>query len=103
MDKNTFESSAKYKTLEYITEKVSQIKNKRHKHYLTSFFNDFDIKCKNLKNIKNNNLFNYVKKLMKDDYNRKIISLEWKYDKVLLSYIRNFVYTKLKLLKNDNE
>ena len=53
-----------------------------------------------LENIEDDKLFLYLKKLIKDDYEIRIKSLHWKYGKTLLTYIQNYIFTKLKLLKN---
>lgn len=104
LDRNTFENADKYKTLDYITEKLNEISmtNYRHSGYLCSFIADFNLVCKRIKNIKDQEFSYYVIYLTREHYKKRLEILDTKYDNLLVSYIRNFIFTKLKVLKGEN-
>lgn len=98
MVKTTFGDPNRYKTLEYITEQIS-LMDKSNKEYLSSFLINFNIVCNELNKLNCGDRFlRHLIKLNREHYKAKLNILEKKYDERLMSYMRNFIYTKLLLI-----
>ncbi len=98
---DTFECPKKFKTIGYITEKMN-LMDVKHRKKLAILITTFNKRCLSLEDISDLIFFNYSMRLVKEDYRNKIQALENDYEKVLISYLRNFIFTKLKLIKYVN-
>ncbi len=97
MEKNTFGSSDKIKSLVFLTEKIDLL-DKNKKGYVSSLINDFNRVVKETnQHVKNTQLKKYFFKLILHDFESKLDKMKSSYDKNIISYLRNFFVTKLKL------
>lgn len=93
MDKNTFGDSEKYKSLIFITERISELE-KNDKAYISKFISDFN---KLVNDIIVIGYEEYVLKLIKQDYLMRVENL--KYDYKLKAYLKNYINAKIKNYK----
>ena len=98
MDKGTFGSSSEYKTLEFLTEKI-EIMDEKKKTYISRFISDINKLSSQLKYIRDDKVKNYIVKLIKDAYNKRTDDLLEKYDEKIVSYLKNYIKAKLKNIK----
>jgi hypothetical protein len=93
---DSFECPKKYKTLVYICEKLS-LMDRYNRRRICSFIDGFNRITLGLHTMTDISMFNYTKKCIREDYKRRLNELDNQgYDEVFLSYLRNFIYTKLK-------
>ncbi len=113
MNYETFSSSQVYKTLPFITDRLNELPEK-DKHRFSKFLHSFNIAYLQLKKMEADNYFeasifctgcvpynlHYFSRFVLDDYMKRLDApIFQKYDPTLISYIRNFLHTKIKLLE----
>jgi hypothetical protein len=96
MDKATFGSPEEFKTLPFIMEKIEVLKQNKQRDSVSVLLREFNYMCKQLCQVKDKNFFIYTKKLIRQDFIKRIESLNGIHEKILLNYVQNYVVTKLK-------
>jgi hypothetical protein len=96
MYKGTFGSAEKYKMLEFLTEKIGLMDDK-HKNYLSSVIQGFNLVVKKCKCIMDISLKRYVLDLIYDDYIRRIDEhMSSKCEEKVITYLKNYIHAKIK-------
>ena len=94
MNSNTFGSSEQYKMLEFLTEKINELDDNR-KNYISSLIHDINSNIKKSKDILDEDFKHYVLKIIRNDIISHIDeNLSGKYDKKIITYLKNYVYAK---------
>lgn len=96
MDKGTFGSIVKIKSLDYLTEKISEM-NLNDKAYISKFIQEFNLLIKKIKQLNDPKLKMYVLELTLKDYLLKIDKhISNKHDVKFVTYLKNYITTKIK-------
>jgi len=99
MDKGTFGSTAQYKMLEFLTEKISLMEVK-HKNYLSSVIQDINETIKKSEMINDISFRNYVLNLIKNDLSLRIENhIKGTYEEKITTYMENYLNAKIKKSK----
>ena len=86
-----------YGTLEYITKKINKLP-KKDKRKLSAFIIKFNTICKEIENLNSKII---IFDLIKADYKSKLNKFDKLYEEDLMTSLRNFIYTKIKILKKS--
>ena len=100
MDKATFGSPKEFKTLEFITEKIEILKQNKQRDSVSVLLREFNYMCKQLRQVKDERFFIYIKRLIKQDFIKRIEDLNDVHEQILLNYVQNYVVTRLKKMKH---
>jgi hypothetical protein len=88
----TFGDSDKYRMLKYLAEKINEL-SKADQSYLSKFISNFNKRLKEPYST-------YVLGLIKNDYIDKVENM--KYDKKIISYLKNYINAKIKNYKSQS-
>ena len=99
---NKFGSTNKYPCLIGLEDNMEQYLNEKEHEYISSFIADFNVVCKELLKLKDVKIFNYLVDAVRNDYKLKLDEIDFKYVEEVSSFLRNFVYAKLKNIKYGN-
>ena len=101
MDKGTFGSPEKYKSLDFLNEKIGEMDTKDRKHLLV-VINNFNNTIKKFENVDDYDFKSYLLKLVHQDYLKRIDTfLVEKYDKKIISHLKTFLSSKIKNSKRN--
>jgi hypothetical protein len=98
MDKNTFGSSEEIIVLNLIHNKLDSL-NDNEKRSLSKFLVNFNEILKTLQDVNNLKCRKHLIGLVKSDYLIRLDNLlaSNRFDEILISYLKNFVVTKIKI------
>jgi hypothetical protein len=97
MDANTYDSIIEFPCLGYINENISKLK-KSEQSYWGKFFTNFNKLCNKISKIEDDELLFYLYRIIMIHYYNKLAECEKKYDKKLISYIKNYVHARLLII-----
>lgn len=96
MDKGTFGSINQYKMLEFLTEKIS-LMNEKKKNYISSVIQDINEIIKKCEKIEDISFNNYVLDLIHNNLNERIETyIKGKYEEKITTYLQNYLNAKIK-------
>lgn len=96
MDKGTFGSINQYKMLEFLTEKISLMDEKK-KNYISSVIQDINEIIKKCEKIDDISFSNYVLDLIHKNLNERIEThINGKYEEKITTYLQNYLNAKIK-------
>jgi hypothetical protein len=96
---NTFADADKFKTIPYIVDHM-KIMTANQQKYWCHFFDVLNVEIKNLNKMENKWFKHHIISFIKMDYKGRLSTLENKYDEKFVSYVRNYVFARLK--EQDN-
>ncbi len=96
MDNQTFGSTTKYKMLEFLTEKMLLMED-RKRNYISSVINDINISINKCNLINDITFKNYVLDLIHNDFKIRIENhVKGKYEEKITTYLNNYLNAKIK-------
>jgi len=107
MKTNYIDDVEKYPALVAVNN-ILETLDKQQKRYIRSFLGDFKVSIKQLKLIYNvvndRDLNNYLVKLVREDYLKRIDEIHPKYEEDLKTHMKNYVFAKTReLIKNKKK
>jgi len=101
IDIGTFGSVTKYKSLKFLTEKISSLE-KHKREYISSVISDFNEVIKKSEQIKDLQYKNYILELIEKDFiSRTDNHLVGKFDDGIVSRFKNFIKAKIRNAKRE--
>jgi len=96
MNIGTFGSVKQYKMLDFLTEKIS-LMDEKHKNYISSVIQDINTTIKKTELITDVQFRYYVLDLISNDFNNRINEHIFdKYEEKIHTYLKNYLYAKIK-------
>jgi hypothetical protein len=107
MKENSIDDVEKYPALIAVNNILGTLR-RNEQRYIRSFLGDFKISLKNLRLIhnyvKDRNMNNYLLKLVREDYLKRIDEIHPKYEEDLKTHMKNYVFAKTReLIKNKTK
>ena len=98
MDNNLFGSEERYSMLSYIHNNIREYDDNKRK-YFTCFVNEFNLCIKDINGLTTKTtLRNYLLGLVRKDYENKTDELFDKYDTLMVTHLKNYIYARTKPL-----
>lgn len=96
MNINSFGSIEKYHSLNYIVDNLPSY-DKNRRSYLIKFINEFNRTIKKVESVNDVKLRKYILTLICKDYMERTDLLFDKYTTNMVSYLKNFIKTKIRI------